>query len=257
MNMYITTVNCPATWAATVCLRGLTNVCCTSVCPISGIRCVQTMVFLCPNNGIWCVQTMVFLCVQTMVFGVSKQWYLVCPNNGIWCVQTMVFLCVQTMVFLCVQTMVFLSVQTMVFGVPKQWYLVCPNNGIWCVQSMVFGVFKQWGLCMFKQWYLVCPNKGIQCVQTVVFLCVQAMVFFCVQTVMWLPLIRICNVWTSVSACNCTQGLYRHFCDSVLIVDLEKNSLLQWGVEPVSRVCHAWHLTVWTMALPLHTCSTT
>ena len=154
--MYIATVNCPATWAATVCLRGLTNVCCTSVCPISGIRCVQTMVFLCPNSGIWCVQTVVFLWVQTMVFLCPNMGISVCPNNGIWCVQTMVF---------GVSKQWYLGRPNKGISVSKQWYLVCPNNDIlydiWFVQTMVFGVFKQWGLCMSKQWYLMCSNNGI------------------------------------------------------------------------------------------------
>ena len=117
--MYIATVNCPATWAATVCLRGLTNVCCTSVCPISGIRCVQTMVFLCSNNGI-SVSKQWYFCV-------SKQWYLVCPNNGISvCPNSGIFVCPNNGISVC----------------PNSGIFVCPNNGMWCVQTMVFDVFK-------------------------------------------------------------------------------------------------------------------
>ena len=125
--MYIATVNCPATWAATVCLRGLTNVCCTSVCPISGIRCVQTMVFLCPNSGIWCVQSdndvlYDIWFVQTMVFDVFKQWGL-CMS--------------------------------------KQWYLMCSNNGI-CVCPNRYSVCSNSGISVRpNNGVFVCPNSGV------------------------------------------------------------------------------------------------
>ena len=59
-------------------------------------------------------------------------------------------------------------------------------------------------------------------------------VFSCVQTAAWLPVFGIFNAHTDDDGYNCTQGLYRYFCDSALIVDSEKNCLPQWGVEPAS-----------------------
>ena len=58
-------------------------------------------------------------------------------------------------------------------------------------------------------------------------------VFPSVQTMLWLPVFRIFNVHTEVSACSCTWGLYRH-CKRALEVDWEKNPLPHQGLEPTS-----------------------